>query len=140
MLAPNELDSIWMSKQDITNEIYFGHIFLIGIQKLRVLARLSGFKISKVHFTRRKSTSVLLFPFIYPFILLSNRIAYKKNMKKNNQHDDQTKREVYGEIYRLATSPGILVGADLMVEFEKEMDYPEVGKFLKSQHKEFGVT
>mgnify|MGYP001428065201 CR=1 FL=1 len=31
ILAPNELDSIWMSKQDITNEVYYGHIFLIGI-------------------------------------------------------------------------------------------------------------
>ena len=27
IIAPNELDSIWMSKQDITNEIYYGHIY-----------------------------------------------------------------------------------------------------------------
>jgi SAM-dependent methyltransferase len=69
-MPPNELDNIWMSKQEITNEIYFGHIFLIGIQKLRVLAKLSGFKIKKFHFTRVKSTSLILFPFFYPFIKL----------------------------------------------------------------------
>lgn len=140
MMAPNELDSIWMSKQDITNEIYFGHIFLIGIQKLRVLARLSGFKIKKVHFTRAKSTSVILLPLFYPFILISNWIAYRKNLKKNKQFDDATKRAVYKEIYKLSINPKILVGGDLMIEFEKEMDFTDVGKYLKSQHKDFGLT
>lgn len=61
IMPPNELDSIWMSQQDITDEIYFGHIFLIGIQKLRVLAKLSGFKIKRYHPTRIKSTSFCFF-------------------------------------------------------------------------------
>ena len=140
IMAPNELDSVWMSKQDVTDEIYFGHIFLIGIQKLRVLARLAGFKIKKIHFTRAKSTSVLLLPFFYPFIYLSNRIAFRKNLRKNKNYDEKTKREVYGEIFRLATNIKILTSGDLMVEFEKEKESAEVGKFLKSQHTEFGVT
>ena len=140
IMAPNELDSVWMSKQDVTDEIYFGHIFLIGIQKLRVLARLAGFKIKKIHFTRAKSTSVLLLPFFYPFIYLSNRIAFRKNLRKNKNYDEKTKREVYGEIFRLATNIKVLISGDLMVEFEKEKESAEVGKFLKSQHTEFGVT
>jgi len=140
MMPPNELDSIWMARQDITSEIYYGHIFLIGIQKLRVLAKLAGFKIKKCHFTRRKSTSVILFPFLYPFIYLSNWIAYKKNMCKKSDYDPDYKKEVYSEIFRLAVSPGILVGGDLMVEFIKEKDFQEVGKHLRSQHKEFGST
>jgi len=91
-MPPNELDSIWMSKQEITNEIYFGHIFLIGIQKLRVLAKLSGFKIKKYHFTRIKSTSLILLPFFYPFILLSNWIAYQKNLRKNKDYSKEIKK------------------------------------------------
>ena len=140
IMAPNELDSVWMSKQDITDEIYFGHIFLIGIQKLRVLAKLAGFRIKKVHFTRVKSTSVLLLPFFYPFIYLSNRIAFRKNLRKNKNYDEKTKREVYGEIFKLATNIKILIGGDLMVEFEKAMEFNEVGKQLKSRHNEFGIT
>ena len=140
IMAPNELDSVWMSKQEITDEIYFGHIFLIGIQKLRVLARLAGFRIKKVHFTRAKSTSVLILPFFYPFIYFSNWIAFRKNLRKNKNYDEKTKREVYGEIFKLATNIKILTGGDLMVEFEKEKESDEVGQFLKSQHKEFGVT
>ncbi|MDX1903839.1 MAG: methyltransferase domain-containing protein [Thermonemataceae bacterium] len=140
IMPPNELDSIWMSNQAITNEIYFGHIFLIGIQKLRVLAKLSGFKIKKYHFTRITPTSLLLFPFFYPFIFLSNWVTYKKNMKKNKDFGQETKKAIYGEIFRLSINPKILVGGDLMVEFEKEQDFQDVAQTLRSQHKEFGRT
>jgi SAM-dependent methyltransferase len=139
-MPPNELDSIWMSKQEITNEIYFGHIFLIGIQKLRVLAKLSGFKIKKYHFTRIKSTSLILFPIFYPFIFISNWISYKKNLKKNKDYDTKTKKEIYSEIFRLAINPKVLIGGNLMVEFEKEQDFENVAKGLRSKHKEFGTT
>lgn len=140
MMPPNELDSIWMSNQEITNEIYFGHIFLIGIQKLRVLAKLSGFRIKKYHLTRIKSTSLILFTLFYPFIFLSNFISYKKNLKKNKDFDKKTKKEVYSEIFKLAINPRILVGGDLMVEFEKEQDFESVAQGLRSKHKEFGTT
>lgn len=139
-MPPNELDSIWMSKQEITNEIYFGHIFLIGIQKLRVLAKLSGFKIKKYHFTRIKSTSLILLPFFYPFILLSNWIAYQKNLRKNKDYSKEIKKEVYGEIFRLGINPRVLVGGNLMIEFEKEQDFSTVAQGLRSRHKEFGTT
>ena len=140
IMPPNELDSIWMNNQEITDEIYFGHIFLIGIQKLRVLAKLSGFSIKKYHFTRVKSTSLLMFPFFYPFILISNWITYKKNMKKNQDYDYKTKKKVYSEIYKLSINPKILIGGNLMVEFIKDQDYDAVSKTLKSRHKEFGRT
>ena len=140
MMAPNELDSVWMSKQDITSEVYYGHIFLVGIQKLRVLGRLSGFKIKKVHFTRMKSTSFFLLFIFYPFIYFSNWRAYKKRLRKNNDYDLTTKKEVYKEIFKLNTSFKILTDHSLMVEFEKTMEVSEVGKKLKSQHKEFGRT
>lgn len=140
IMPPNEMDSIWMSKEHITDEVYFGHIFLIGIQKLRVLAKLAGFRIKEVHFTRAKSTSVLLFPFVYPWIYLSNWLTYRKNMRKNDLFDLETKKAIYGEIFRLGTSPKMLVGGDLMIEFEKEKESNEVIKSLKSQHREFGRT
>lgn len=140
IMPPNELDSIWMTKEELTDEIYFGHIFLIGIQKLRVLAKLSGFKIKEVHFTRKKSTSTILFPFFYPFIWLSNYRTFKKNMRKNSDYDEKTKREIYTEIFQLGTSRKILIGGDLMVEFVKEKEADKVAQSLKSQHKSFGLT
>lgn len=139
-MPPNELDSIWMSNQAITNELYFGHIFLIGMQKLRVLAKLSGFKLVKYHHTSIKSTSLFLFPLLYPFIFLSNWLTYRKNLRKNTDFDRKTKKEVYGEQFRLAVNPNILLRGNLMVEFEKECDHDAVAQGLRSKHKGFGLT
>jgi SAM-dependent methyltransferase len=139
MLAPNELDDIWMSEQDISAEIYYGHLFLIGIQKLRTYAKLSGFSIKQLHFTKAKSTSVLLMPVFYPFIWLFNWIAYRKNLQKRKPADQEV-RKVYREIFKLSTNPKILVGSHLMVEFVKEENPEDVAHRLSSQHKEFGLT
>ncbi len=138
-MPPNELDSIWMSDQNVSSEIYFGHIFLIGIQKLRALARLTGFKLVMSHKTNVKMTSALLFPLCYPPIWLSNYYTYRKNMRKNKSFDEDVKKAVYWEQFKLNTSWNTLVGANLMVEFVKEREADAVSDQLKSQHQDFGV-
>ena len=42
-MPPNEVDSIWMADESRTSEVYLGHLFLLGIQKLRLLGILAGF-------------------------------------------------------------------------------------------------
>ena len=140
LMPPNELDSVWMSNQAITEEIYFGHIFLTGIQKLRVLAKLTGFRIKKCHFTRARSTSVILFPLFYPWILLSNWIAYRRNMRKNKDYDPAEKKAVYREQFHLSVDPKILTGGTLMVEFIKEQEVEQVSTHLRGKHTGFGTT
>lgn len=140
IMPPNELDSIWMTDKNITNEIYFGHIFLIGIQKLRVLTILAGFEIKKLHFTRIKSTSLLLLPILYPFILISNYITYKKSISKKSDFDIETRKRVYGNIFKLSINPKILIDGHIMIEFIKVKETAEVSDSLKSKHKEFGIT
>jgi len=139
-MPPNEIDSIWMSQQDISKEVYFGHIFLIGIQKLRVLAKLSGFKIKVLHPTRKKSTNIWLSPFLYPPILLFSWLTYRHNIQKNQMTDARTKKRIYGEIFSLSVSPTVLLGGSLFVEFEKELECAEVASTLNSLHSEFGQT
>lgn len=140
IMPPNEIDSIWMSNKAITNEIYFGHVFLIGIQKLRVLAKLSGFKIKHIQFTHLKTTSLFILPFAYPFIFLSSYITYLKNVSKNKGYDKSFQKETYKEILRLNINPKILVDGHLFIEFEKEKDTDEVLNGLKSVHQKFGTT
>lgn len=140
IMPPNEIDSIWMSNKSITSEIYFGHVFLIGIQKLRVLAKLSGFKIKHIQFTRLKTTSLFLLPFAYPFIFLSSYLSYLKNVNKNKGYDKAFQKSTYKEIFKLNINPKILVDGHLFVEFEKEKNTDDVLDGLKSVHKEFGTT
>lgn len=136
MMPPNEIDSIWMSQQNITGELYFGHIFLTGIQKLRVLARLAGFRIKHIQFTRAKKTSMVLFPFLYPFVFLSSWLTYTKNKHKKSK----ASCGIYREIFGLAINPKILIDGHLFVEFEKEYDYHDVAKQLQSRDTDFNQT
>lgn len=140
LMPPNELDSIWMSRQDITKEMYFGHIFLIGIQKIRTLASLNGFRLKKYHFTRIKTTSLFLLLFLYPYILLSNWITYRNNLRKNKSYSRSTLKKVYREMFLLSINSKILTDGSLMLEFEKEMDAEEVLPNLHSIHRSFGLT
>ena len=137
-MPPNEFDSVWMSDQNLNKEIYLGHIFLIGIQKLRVLAALSGFSIKKIHPTKIKTTSLFLLFFLYPFILLSNYYTFIKNYRKHK--NNKNRQKVYQEIFRLSINIRLLIDSHLMIEFEKINDYKDVYANLKSQFSEFGTT
>lgn len=139
LMPPNEIDSVWMSDKKITGEIYFGHVFLVGVQKLRVLAKLSGFNIKHIQFTRTGSTSLVIFIFTYPLIFLSNCISYLKNIRKKKGYDSGFQKRVYKEIFKLNINPKILLDTHLFVEFTKEKNSDEVLDELKSVHENFEV-
>ncbi len=98
IMPPNEIDSIWISNNNEKNNIYFGHIFFIGMQKLRVLARIAGFKIKKIHHLRVNHTSLLLLLLFYPFIFLINYFAYKRAMNRRQDVDKKEKKSVWRNI------------------------------------------
>jgi SAM-dependent methyltransferase len=137
MMPPNEIDSIWMADSTVSKEVYHGHIFLLGIQKLRVLARLNGFKIVEIPFVRWSKTSLLLFPFFYPFILVSSFLTYFKAMRKNPQIPTENKRKVYQEQLKLAINPRILLDEHIFVVFEKDTKMEEVYANLQNLNKPF---
>ena len=113
---------------------------MIGIQKLRVLAKLSGFKIKHIQFTRLKSTATIIFLFTYPFIFLSNYITYIKNINKEKGYDKAYQKKIFKEIFLLSINPKLLVDGHLFVEFIKEKNAHEVLNELKSVHADFGTT
>lgn len=139
MMPPNELDSIWFSNEKISNEIYYGHIFLIGIQKLRIVSRISGFKIRKIYHFRINHTSLFLFLLCYPFILAVNILGYLKAMKNKNDVPNNVKKKVYSELLKLSIDPRILLDGHLIVEFEKENELNELGSVFYSKYKDFNV-
>ena len=139
-MPQNELDDIWMTNQNISKEIYYGHIFLIGINKLRLLAKLSGFKIKNIENSKPKLTAIILLVLFYPFILFSNWRSYKRNLYKNKNFSMDTKKEVYSEIFKLAVNPRLLINSHIFIEFEKECNLEQVKENLQGTHKQFGTT
>ena len=139
-MAPNELDDIWMSNKDIGDGIYYGHIFLIGMQKLRTLAKLSGFSIKSVEKTKAKTTALILLPLLYPFIFLSSSISYYKTLRKNKNTMTAAKKASYREIYQLSINIRSLINSHIFIEFVKDHNTDEIHDYLSNQHKSFGTT
>lgn len=125
-LPPSEVDAIWFAGDD-DSEAYFGHVFLIGIQRLRVLARLAGLRINRIHPVRISWSCVLLGVF-FPLLLLVNLHAYFRSLRRYPQADPAWKKAVFHEILRINLNPNVLFGKHLFVEFEKEDELREVGK------------
>lgn len=119
LMPPNEIDDIWMSDKSITNEIYYGHIFLIGLQKLRVLGKLSGFNIKEVKYVRLSKGSLFLFPLIYPFMILRSYSAYFRNLKKDKNLPIKKRKAVYKEQLKLNLRPRNLLSKHTLIVFEK---------------------
>ena len=80
---------------------------------------------------------MLLFPFWYPFIWLSNTITYRKNRNKAKGVDMDYQRALYKEIYELSINPRLLVDGHLFVEFEKVSAPENVASGLKGVHRSF---
>jgi len=139
LMPPNEIDDIWMSDESITSEIYYGHIFLIGLQKLRVLGKLSGFKINKIKYVRLSKGSLVLFPFLYPLILLRSFLTYYKNIKKDKNLSMSSKKDVYKEQLIINISPKNLLNKHTFIIFEKEKNVIDINFRNESLMKPFNV-
>ena len=131
IMPPNELDSLWRPRRESKGQrIYFGHIFMIGIQKLRMLAWLAGFRIQTIHHTRINWTSAALLPFFYPFIWVRNMLTAKRAMHRNKKYPEDIKRKTFEELRKLNCDPKILVEQHLFVEFRKVDTADEVKERL----------
>lgn len=137
LMPPNEIDDIWMSDKTVTNEIYHGHIFLIGLQKLRILAKLSGFKIIEIKYLRLSKGSLFLFPFFYPLIVISSCLRYFKNLNKNKAIPKSSKIEVYKEMLKININPKNLLSKNTFVIFEKQKELKDLDFRIESMVKPF---
>lgn len=116
IMPPNENDTIWLSPASASGEaprIYFGHCFLTGFFRLRLFAKLAGFELKKVHDSRVNSTSLLLFPLLYPFVCLSAWKTSRRFKRKTGQD------KIAQELFRWMVSPRLLLENHLILEFEK---------------------
>jgi SAM-dependent methyltransferase len=139
IMPPNELDSVWFSDGSAGKGLYFGHIFPIGVQRLRMLARLAGFRIQKIHHLRANHTSLLLLLILYPLILCVNALAYRKAMRLHSDVPRRRRSDVYGEILRLGIDPRILIDGHLCIEFAKDLDWKEVPSMVQGKYSSFDV-
>ncbi|MDZ4205128.1 MAG: class I SAM-dependent methyltransferase [Bacteroidales bacterium] len=136
-MPPNEIDDIWMSDKTMPKKIYHGHIFLIGLQKLRILAKLSGFKIHEIKYLRISKGSLLLFPLLYPFIFISSYLRYFRNLSKLKEIQTPGKIAVYKEQLRININPKNLLNKHTFIILEKETELRDMDFRIESKIKPF---
>lgn len=116
IMPPNELESLWFGKD---NRLYMGHIFSIGIMRLRMLATLAGFRIKKIHPARINWSSFILSILFYPFILLLSFKTYSRAKRKLGVSDNPRKKQILFDLLKLNLHPGILLSGHLIIEFAR---------------------
>lgn len=127
VLPPNEVDSVWFSKSD-TSRMYYGHIFSIGIQRLRVLAKLAGFEIVKVHPARVNWSSFLLYLLFAPWIWLKLKSIQKRSVRKGGFSETPL---AYQELIHLGNSMNVLCSGHLILELQKTSEPEQVAQKIK---------
>lgn len=127
-LPPSEIDGVWFSNN--SDRFYLGHYFLIGIQRLRNLAVLSGFDIEKVVRTGTSRSSVVLSPILYPIVILFSTLQLMRTYKRFRNRE-LTKKVIW-EQYLLSISPKILFSKHLFLILSKKRNMKDNIVYLKS--------
>ncbi len=107
-------------------EFYFGHVFLVGIQKLRFFDKINGFEIHEIYPTRVNNTSLLFFLFFYPFIFFVSCKIYRKMRRNFGARGKKTSMETF----LLGIHPKILLDKHLFVIFEKKHGVEQTKRLL----------
>lgn len=136
LLAPNLIESIWFSTDSKNDErMYFGHMYLIGMQRLKLLSTLAGFRVKKIHRTRINFTSLFLLMLFYLLIVYPSWRAYRRAIRKNPQVAYDVRKSIFHETFKLQTDPAILIDSHLFVEFEKCDELDGLTEKLSGYHK-----
>lgn len=129
-LPPHVLNSVWLSQKE---KIYFGHLFLTGFFKLKLLAELVGFELVEWHATRVNYTSLILFPLFYPFIFIFNLKAYLRESRKLAKEPNE--KNVLWQSFKWSIHPSPLLSGHLFLEFKKQEESNEgYSKIFKSKY------
>lgn len=86
------VDGVW-GHDDSGTKKYYGHLFLIGVQQLRALALIAGFKSIEIKRTDISRSSAALMLIFYPVILLVSLRATYRDWRK--YPDDPARRTRY---------------------------------------------
>jgi hypothetical protein len=89
------------------------------VQRLRVLARVAGLRLRKVHSVKASTTSLLL-SFLYPLLALASTYAYFSSLRRDRAIDPTSKKAAYAEMVRLNLHPSVLFGKHLFLEFDRD--------------------
>ena len=130
-VSPSEIDSIWFDARD-DERLYFGHLFLLGAQKLLSLSRLAGFRLVERRRTATSPTSLALLPLAWPLVAATTLLAWLRNKDRFEHVPTAARRAIFAEHARLNLAPTTLLCKHLFWVLEKQRDLAANRAWLKS--------
>ena len=127
----SEIDSIWFSEKR-SDRLYFGHLFVIGVQPLQTLCRISGFEVVERRRTAWSTSAIVFGLLIYPFAIVGSLLAYLRYSRANRHVDEATRRSILWDRLKLNLSPQTLFGKHIFWVLRKTADTDECVEELKS--------
>ena len=109
------LDSVWLQDGHSDKKCY-GHLWLVGIQQLRTLAMVAGFKSIEIRRSELSRSSAFLMLALYPLILAISTRALLRGLRKNR---NPAMRHELHEQFKLNISPFNLTNKFLIAVLRK---------------------
>ena len=122
-MPPNELEGILIAGSSV-DQLYFGHLFLCGVQHLRATVSLSGFEVRRRMWTDLTLSSVLLGVMLYPLLFLATAFAVIRHRLKQRVPGPVLAR-IWREQALMNLSPTTLFCRHVFWEMEKVADVRE---------------
>lgn len=124
-MPPSLVDSAWVTDA-ATDRIYFGHLFLAGVQRLHTLCGIAGFRVTERRRTDVGPSSVLLGVLLWPLLALGSVLTYRTYARKRRKTiPAETGGPVWREHLRLNLSPVTLFCKHLFWIARKECSVAE---------------
>lgn len=133
-MPPTEIDSIWFAEGK-TEKLYFGHLFLLGVQHLQSLLTFTGFKVKRRIKTDIGSTSLIIGLAMYPLFALLTLLSYMYYRNKNPHVEQDKKRKILWERVKLNLSPTTLFYKHIFWVLQKDGNLNEVIAKLKDMQR-----
>ncbi len=129
-MPPTAVDSVWFANES-SEKLYFGHLFLVGVQHLQTLMDISGFKVTERVKTDVGTTAVLL-GITYPLLALFSFLTPRFYRKKIKAGSDELVNGIFRERAKLNLSPKTLFCKHIFWVAEKERSLSETSAYLKT--------
>ncbi|MFM0265550.1 class I SAM-dependent methyltransferase [Paraburkholderia sediminicola] len=112
---PSAEEGVWGQNETGTRK-YYGHLFLIGVQQLRTLAMVAGFRSFRLMKSDRSTSSVAL---AIPFYVVVLAVSLKAYLRARRKEDDATYRREKWAQFVLNISPRALTNKYLIASLVK---------------------
>ncbi len=136
-MPPTEIDGVWFADEN-AEKLYFGHLFLLGVQHLQSLITFTGFRVNRRIKTDMGSTSLIIGVTVYPVLVLFTMISYLVYKEKNTHVEREQRKEILWNRVKLNLSPTTLFCKNIFWEIEKVESLSEARLKLRNMQRTHG--